>query len=360
MLALQEDPWTYATGAGPAGGWGIGASSANPATSIFGPDATFTLSPLFGLLLISGGGRPNDRLAGGITIARMVELDQEDIKVVGPAARYSDEIRPGDILVRLNGAAMVSRRAAIGVNVKYSRTNRSYSELVYPDFDWWYSSYEGQLNVAAVDLGFRADGLLPKSSLLTRRGSMIPTSESRWPSGFTVGASINNLPLLHHGDVRHDDDAALWLGMGLAYRAVVSRAMCVSLNAAYYYWPGASRGAYLSDGELIPTKHAYSMGTGLEFNELLEMGFAVYGPARYARWDYHVYGLPHYFEQSGVDLEFYAGLGPPWLRFLASAGSYGGDGSYSSTDSNEFTGRFWVRVQVPFGEGQKMESTLFN
>jgi hypothetical protein len=344
LLAYRSDPAPYATGAGPAGGWGIGAASANPAALMFGPQSTLTAAPLLGPVLLAGGTRVSRHLRLGASVDYVPEFDRNSwLQSQAPSGRYSGTARRGDLLMRLNVAIGVADRAALGFNVKYLKST-----------NWW---TRAPLDLLAIDLGLRFDAVWPAASLIVDHGSMLPSSRGRWPAGFSFGIAGINVPVTQRGVRAGDMEVPTWWSAGVTYRAIVSRPLCLSLGGTLLYWPNVDQSLDPYAREPKWSNGAYSVGMGLEINELLEAGMALYGPGRESPAYYEYFGqwyaLPH-FEQDNMNLEIYAGIGPPWLRILVGGGMYGKPGD------TESDGRLWIRSQFPFGEGTRVGSTFFN
>jgi hypothetical protein len=308
LLSVAQDPWTAAAAGGPASGWGIAAAAANPATLMFGPDGSAAVTLPFSqdLILTGASSRARAGIGGGfcIFVAPVMPSysEQTDWEY------HSRSVLSRDRGARLTLAVRPDTSWALGVNVKYLLSDLEPDQIV-------------------LDFGVRYEGFLPGLTLVERAADLMPTSRRRWPAGLSVGLTAANLKVarMPNGAPADRSFVPTLRSAGLAYRPIVTRSVCLSLNATHYWW----------GRELLPPDqyewgtefHYPDIATGIvaELDEFFELGMSVSRDQPSGQWD----------------VSWLVGIGPPFARVMWSLGTGIQEAGYYDSD-------MLVRVMLRF------------
>jgi hypothetical protein len=288
-LEVDLDPIPRTTGAGPAGGWGVAAASANPAALLFGTEASASVSlpwsEEFGHMAFGYCWR------GGIGAGFAIRSEKNS----GYAAAWTLGFRSDS-------------NRAVAVTVKRRAGGPSHRK--------W-----------RMDFGLRWEGMGPGLTHVHRGDRLSPDLRARWRPGLAVGLAIVNVAA--SGLFPHEEDL-MAIDVGLSYRAPVGHPVCLSLNARQRsYWDSESlTHADGLDAARRPGRSA--VGVGVEAYEAVEFGLALHA------------GFP----DDRVRLAWSAAVGPPLFRVIWCAGA---DLKNRHFRGSEFVDLVMLRMYLPIG-----------
>jgi hypothetical protein len=286
-LLVQDDPWPRATGADAAGGWGVGAIGANPAAIGFGQEASGSAS-----LPWSEG---PTHMAIGVRSR------------LGPTAGFSlrgSENQSPLLTLVIGYRADTSR--ALALAIKHREGDRTNSRWMF-------------------DLGFRWERIFPRLTLVERGATLLPFSRSRWQPGMAFGLAIRNMAGTGYVPTSRDP---LTVSIGLSYKPVVSRTLCLSLNASHNWFERTPERTQDSRPRALLRRGSSAVGLGVELHQTFELGLSVHAG----------------FADRVPRLVWSAAAGPPCFRIIWSAGA---DAMEPGLFGASFVDRFTVRMYFP-------------
>jgi hypothetical protein len=354
FCALPEDPWPYNAAAGPAGGWGIAASSWNPASLVFGSE----LSAVTSLFSVSGDEEPGLLCFGsrfssgwgvGLSITWLPSATWGWAWYDCPVEEHEERER--QYSTRLAVGKRLNRQWGVGIGFRYS--NSAYLETIdhtHCGEDEPFTTDYIRLNSddLSIDLGFRAEGMLPSLTLISTPRRTHHVEDERWPPGLALAAGLSRVRFgVYHvpEEPFADFDWPASASLGVVYRPIVSREICVALNGTVVHWfSGAPAGESMTGDHLFQFGN-WGVGAGVEILEAIELGLAYW--SGYAR--------------DVKQLSWFAAVGPEAVRLTLTMGPeamtewhdrYPAD-YWDISTPDELEARVTVRFQIPFGAAHR-------
>lgn len=289
LLLMQQDPWTYGTGAGPAVGWGIGGAAANPATLAMARDATIDVSRPGSWTVFGVGVRTSPQWHVGVCVTAIGE-EGAGLYSLSPRGGYTSVLDAGDFLVRASIAYRYNARHSFGLSLKYLEVHRG--RYAYADY-YAHAPVPVDLYQPAIDVGYRLDGIIPQLTFVSWEERTLRVTRRRWQPGARVGISLNNAGVsMNHSRY---GDLPIYVSTGISFSPALSTLCCVDIGVSHQYRI-AGPPAFTSQRQLI------AFGVGVEVNEAVEAGVAITTS----------------FTSGGTNTEVFAALGPPYGRMVVS------------------------------------------
>jgi len=275
FLAVPLDPWTYSTAAGPAGGWGITATSSNPASLAFGPAFSAGLSWLDGYDDIKS-------LAVGTPLPLALRF--------GLAATW----QPGRKVYSwdnywfpypfINGvyrsqsswqatlACRVSPALGVGTTVRYTQTTNIeqwalaedvHRHLYSKSTDW------------TLDLGIRLAGMFSNLTIGTPGSSSAPADQQLWTSGMTIGLSLQNVRIASERcgpDAASTDSMPTRIEAGISWLVAGKDRSAFTLNSTCLSWINDQRSGRVFTRDVLLDFGRWGFGAAVDLGGIVGGG----------------------------------------------------------------------------------------